>query len=896
MQESGIQHLEVDAALSALASSSAGLGSTEATRRAVEFGPNRIEPARKTRWPLLLATHFTHFFALVLWLAAGLAFLAELFDPDQGMAVLGAAILAVILINGTFSFAQERRASNALEALQGLLPADVSASRDGELARIPAAALVPGDVILLSGGDLVPADCRLLEAFGVRVNTSTITGESVPRSRTAQPSGEDSLLNARNILLAGTSLVAGEARALVFATGARTEFGRIAILTRDTPKLASPLQQEIVRLSRWIAIFASVLGVLFFVLGIVGGIGFWGSFVFAIGIIVANVPEGLLPTVTLALALGAQRMAARNALIRHLPSVETLGSATVICTDKTGTLTENRLRVAALWLDGRMQPAAALSDGMSSLLRVAAHCHSLRSSGNDGAGDWHGDPLEVALVAWAAQNGNVDGVWARVDELPFDSERRRMSTVHAAADGYVLLCKGALETLLSRCSSISRDGEEHPLDPAMRQTVTEAEAELARLGHRVLALASRPHDRPRMSEDDETDMLLCGLVALEDPVRPEVPVAIAACRSAGVRVLMVTGDHPRTAHAVARLTGLFSGAGEGRVIDGRQLGRMPEAELQLALDTPEIVFARISADQKRRIVAALKRKGEVVAATGDGVNDAPALREAQIGIAMGRSGTDVAKAAADMVLLDDNFASIVAAIEEGRAVFENIRKFLTYILSSNVPEAVPYLASVLSGIPLPLTILQILAVDLGTDMLPALALGAEAPGRELMQRPPRPRHQRLIDVPLLLRAFLWLGAFEALAAMAAYFAVLLPAGWTPGQALDSADPLYRQATSACFAAIVLMQMVNVWMCRSDRVSAFDAGRRRVSLLLIGGLVLEALCLWLIVWTPGGNRIFATWPVPPEALAVVLPCCAAMVLAEETRKWLVRKTARASRAG
>ena len=886
MQGNGIQHLGVEDALRALGSGSAGLSAAEAGRRAREFGPNRIESAARPPWPLVLLGHLTHFFALVLWLAAALALLANTLRPGEGMDVLGTAILAVILINGGFSFAQERRASRTLEALRAMLPLTVTVQRDAHLRRLPAEELVPGDVVSLAGGDLVPADCRVIEAFGVRVNTATVTGESMPRSRSAAASPEAALLEAANILLAGTSLVAGEARAVVFATGARTEFGRIAVLTRDTPKIHSPLQREINRLSGWIGLLASALGLLFFALGIAGGIGFWGSFVFAIGIIVANVPEGLMPTVTLALAMGAQRMAARNALIRHLPSVETLGSTTVICTDKTGTLTENRLRVTALWVNGAITTPDTRSAGIVALRSIAAHCHSLRASGMGSAGEWQGDPLELALSAWAAREGEPPGDWPRIDEIPFDADRRRMSTLHTRDDAYRLLCKGALEAVLPLCSMLMTRGETVALDEASRRTILDAESELARQGHKVLALAHRSVEAPRISERDESGMTLCGLVALEDPVRPEVPAALAACRTAGIRVIMVTGDHPHTAQAVARSTGLFGPEASGRVIDGRRLAHMTPAELQLALDSPDLVFARISADQKSRIVAALKRKGETVAVTGDGVNDAPALREAHIGIAMGRSGTDVAKAAADMVLLDDNFASIVSAIEEGRGVFDNIRKFLVYILSSNVPEAVPYLASVLFGIPLPLTVLQILAVDLGTDMLPALALGAEAPAPDVMHRPPRRSNGGLIDTGLLVRAFLWLGTFEAVAALLAWFSVMRAGGWHYGQNPDPGTSLLRAASSACFAAIVLMQMVNVWLCRSERAPAMSRRVPPASRLLVVGLAFEAICVVFIVLTPPGNAVFATSPFPPSALAVIVPCCMGMLLAEDLRKRLI----------
>jgi magnesium-transporting ATPase (P-type) len=471
-----IHHLSADDALASLHTSAAGLTHEEAARRLAEFGPNQVAAVARRRWWLRLVRQFTHFFALILWLAAALAFIAEYRAPGQGMSMLGVAILGVIVINGLFSFWQEYRAERTLTALQQLLPQEVRVLRDGELAALAAAALVPGDVIYLEGGDHIPADCRLIEAFGVRVNIATITGESLPKARTAAAVAEEELIHARNVLLAGTLLVAGEAKAAVIATGMHTEFGKIAHLTQATGKIISPLQQEIARLSRWVALLATGLGVVFFALGQSLGLSFWANFIFAIGIIVANVPEGLLPTVTLALAIGAQRMARRNALIRHLPSVETLGSATVICTDKTGTLTENRMQVRAVYVDATLlradDTAAWASPGAARrrLLEVAAHCHSLKpAAAPTTAGDRPrttrpdahtmrllGDPLEVALVALSHAAAPALPEHPRIDELPFDSERRRMSTLHQTPEGLVLYAKGALEALLPLCCGVQR--------------------------------------------------------------------------------------------------------------------------------------------------------------------------------------------------------------------------------------------------------------------------------------------------------------------------------------------------------------------------------------------------------------------------------------------------------
>ncbi len=880
-----IHHLAVNEALENLRTRPEGLSAAEAGRRLLEFGPNRIERVRREHGWRRLLHGFTHFLALILWFAAALAFFAEYREPGQGMGMLGVAILGVILVNGVFSFWQEHRAEQALAALQRLLPHQVKVTRENTLLTLPAAELAPGDILWLEAGDDIPADCRVLEAFGVRVNNATITGESVPLPRDAQASTADELLNARNILLAGTSLVAGEARAVVFATGMRTEFGKIAHLTQTTGAVLSPLQREIARLSRVIALIAAALGVLFFLIGQGLGLSFWASLLFAIGIIVANVPEGLLPTVTLALAMASQRMARRNVLIRHLPSVETLGCATVICTDKTGTLTLNRMEVKQLYAAGRYWEGDAkeLTEIPAPFFEVALHCHSLRTSNNT---EFLGDPMEVALVRLAQRAQPHAETLPKRDEIPFDSERRRLSTLHEARDGLVLYTKGAPESVLPLCRQIQRGEHPETLAPDLLEPLRKAEVMMAEQGLRVLALAYRPGATEGPPEELERDLIFVGLVGFRDPPRPEVPRAVRTCREAGIRVIMVTGDHPHTALAIAREIGLVH-TPEAVVISGDQLRRLTDTELQLALDSPEVVFARVSADQKLRIVQALKRKGETVAATGDGVNDAPALKQADIGIAMGVTGTDVARESAHMILLDDNFASIVAAIEEGRAVYANIRKFLTYILTSNVPELVPYLAFVLFKIPLPLTIIQILAVDLGTDILPALALGAEPPEAGLMQRPPRSRHERLLSRSLLLRAYGWLGIMEAIAAMAAFFFVLHAAGWRYGETLASDNTLYLQATTACLSAIIVMQVVNLFLCRSERGSAFTRGAFLNRLILLG-VAVEITLILLIDYTSWGNRLFGTAPISINTWLYVVPFALAMLLFEELRKALMRR--------
>ena len=887
-----IHQLSVVEAIASVSSTPEGLSATEAQRRLREFGPNCIAAVATEPLPLRFAKEFTHFFALILWLAAGLAFLAEWSSPGQGMANIAYAILGVILISGLFSFWQEYRAEQTLAALKKLLPQQVSVLRGAVAIRIPAEQLVPGDLALLEQGDNVPADCRLIEAFGVRVNNATVTGEALPQARDAEPSSEDHPVRSKNLLLAGTSIVSGQARALVFATGMRTEFGKIAHLAQTAAEGASPLRGELARLSRLIGILAIAIGLVFFVIGRAIGVPFWQDLVFAIGIIVAMVPEGLLPTLTLALVLATQRMAKRNVLIRYLPSVETLGSTTVICTDKTGTLTQNRMSVQQLFLGQAVDPSIAAKD--ESLLATryrpfflaALHCHDVREGDQDSHAGLLGEPMELALLAMARHVLRLAERFRKLHELPFDAERMRLSTVHETPDGPALYCKGAPEAVVPLCTQMLVDGAPRAFDAQLQRQVGDAQEAMMERGLRVIAFAYRPLPAQWRHAELEQALVFAGLAGLEDPPREEVPEALRRCRQAGIRVIMVTGDHPRTATAIAREIGLIR-SDHPTVIAGDRLRNLSDIQLQLALDAPEILFARVGADQKMRIVEALKQKGHVVAVTGDGVNDAPALKSAHIGIAMGIAGTDVAKEAADMVLLDDNFASIVNAIEEGRAVYENIRKFLTYILAHNVPEVVPYLAFSLFNIPLALTPIQILSVDMGTDTLTALGLGVERPVPRVMQRPPRSRQERLFDWPLAWRAYLFLGMIEAVAAMGAFFFVLHGAGWVFGQTLSADDPVYLRATTACLIAIVVMQIVNVFLCRSTTRSVVSTGL--FGNAWIGwGVASEVALVVLIVYTPLGNLIFGTAPIPGNVWLFVAPFAVTMLALEELRKWLVRK--------
>ncbi|NWF51537.1 MAG: cation-transporting P-type ATPase [Nitrospirae bacterium] len=873
-----IHSLTKEEVFQTLVTSENGLTEEEAKKRFTEFGPNEIEELGKTPLFIKFIKQFTHFLAILLWIGACLAILSESLHPGEGMLTLGLAITGVIFINAIFTFIQEYRAEKAVEKLKLLLPFHVKVVREGKVKEIPAREVVPGDLILLSEGDKVPADSRLIETKFLMVNNAPLTGESESVPLDTSPYTGD-LIQSKNILFAGTTVVSGSGKGIVFATGMRTEFGRIAQLTGTVSSGLSPLQKEIIKITRVIAVLATATGAIFFLIGHFIGRTFWENFLFAIGIIVANVPEGLLPTVTLSLAMGSQRMAKRKALIKTLTSVETLGAVSVICTDKTGTLTQNKMSVKrVISLDESKK-----IENQPSIFTVALLCNNTKEI----EGDLKGDPTEIALYKAAIDSiGHLDS--ERVKEFPFDFDRKRMSTINNLYGKNFILTKGAPESILSVCSHFLINSEITSLDTSIRERVSLFNHSLMDEGLRVLAFAFKEiksSEEIIVAEDAEKDMVFLGLIGLEDPPRPEVPEAIKKCREAGIRIIMITGDGSRTALAIANEIGLVKG--EPVIIEGNEFLKMSDDELRDILSKEEVIFSRMTPKYKLRVVNILKEEGERVAVTGDGVNDAPALKRADIGIAMGISGTDVAKEAADMILLDDNFATIVNAIEEGRTVYENIRKFISYIFSSNIPEIVPYLAYVLFRIPLPLTIMQILAVDLGTDMLPALALGAEKPSSGIMKTPPRSPKERLLTFPLLIRAYLFLGPIEATAGLFGFFYVLNLYGWQWGQMLESSNIIYLQATTACLTAIIVTQVANVFACRSFKESIFSLGIFSNRLIFIG-LTFEILLQFFIVYHPLGNKIFSTYPISLNIWLILLPFAFLLFFAEEMRKLIYRK--------
>ena len=874
----------------------------------VVYGPNELSRRHTRRWPGELLAQFTQPLALLLALAAGLAWVG-------GTSALSLAVLAVIGLNAGFAFVQERQAERAVEALAAYLPSTARVVRDAAPIQVPARDLVRGDVLLVAEGDRVCADVRIIDGT-VAMDLSALTGESLPVSRSALPGPVDGpLTEAENLLFSGTTCIGGEATTVVTHTGMHTELGRIAALSQRGKVEPSPLELQVRRATWVIAAVAVLVGVAFLPVGVLAGLGWTGAIGFSIGLIVANVPEGLLPTITLALAAGVRELARRGAVVKRLSAVETLGSVTVICTDKTGTLTENRMRVTRVWLPGLpADPGAGAAAGTEIpiamvnrttdpraqlLAGTAAACTTAELPGpRQLAGI--GDPTEVALLVLADELGiAVDPAGRERDRLAvfhFDPRLLRMTTVDREPGGTGIHAKGAPETVLPLCTLVrGPDLRDHPLDELTRNGLRLTLDRYAATGLRVLAIAHRriepgqpvPPERAQV----ESGLTLLGLVAMLDPPRAGVAESVARAHAAGLRVHVITGDYGPTAAEIARQVGI----GADRIVTGAALEKLSEAELDTLLGRPgEIVFARSSPEAKLRICEALRAQGQVVAMTGDGVNDAPALRHADIGVAMGRSGTDVAREAATMVLTDDNFATIVTAVDAGRRVFDNVRKFVLYIFAHAVPEVVPFLVFALSGgaVPLPLTVLQILAIDLGTETLPALALGREPAEPGLMTRPPRPRGTGVIDRRLLLRAWGVLGTVSAVLVMAGFFLTLYRAGWRPADPTGAGTPLhhaYLQATTITFAGIVACQVGTAFAVRTDRASLFTIGLAS-NRMLLWGIAFELAFTAAVIYLPILQGVFGTAAPGVSQLLVITPFPVLVWGVDEAARWWLRHRA------
>ncbi len=866
----------------------AGLSGPESAARLVANGPNALdEPPPAPWWRMLLA----QFQELVIWILIAAAVIAG----AMGDWADTAAIVAIVLVNAVIGFLQEDRAQRALAALQKLSAPMARVVRDGRIVPVPSRELVVGDRIEIEAGDNVPADARLVEAFGIATQESALTGESVAvEKEVADAQPPDTPLGDRSgVLHAGTIVATGSGAAVVVATGMATELGRIAGMLERAPPEPTPLQKRLAGLGRiLIAVCLVVVGLIFAVELVRGGGftklvasgGFADLLLRSVSLAVAAVPEGLPAVVTLVLALGLQRMVRRNALVRRLPSVETLGSVTVICSDKTGTLTRNEMTVREVVTANDRYTVSGVgyepkgefhgtrggnprADGdLIRLLQIAARCTSASLTPGPDGGGWRvvGDPTEGALLVAAIKGGAAShGPVPTLYELPFDSSRKRMSVVVRDDDGGRLLAtKGAPEAVLPRCVAEQRDGEVVPLTSERRQEILATAATLADRALRVLSFAWRvmPADEPLDGEADavERELVFVGIAGMIDPPRDEVRDAVQRCRTAGIRPVMITGDHPATALAVGRELGLV--AERGRAVSGPEIDAIDDAALT-GLTDDVAVFARVSAEHKLRIVRALQARGHVVAMTGDGVNDAPAVKAADIGIAMGITGTDVTREAADMVLTDDNFASIVAAVEEGRGIYDNIRKFMHYLLSCNAGEVLLMLVAAVAGWPAPLAAIQILWLNLVTDGLPALALGLEPPEPDIMRRPPRPPREAVIP---------WDAGITIVAHGGLVATVCVLAFWITWGG-DAARLDHARTVTFCVAAFA--QLFFAIGCRSDRCTAWQLGLLSNPSILLA-VVLSALLQIAVVTLPPAQPVFEVaanpgrdWPLV-VGLAVV----------------------------
>lgn len=893
---------------SELETSKRGLSTEEVEKRLEKYGANQIEEIKKTPIIYEFLANLYQLLALLLWAASILAFIS-------GTPQLGLAIIAVIIINAIFSFWQEYQAEKAIEALKRILPTTAKVIRDGKESEILSSQLVPGDIMILEEGDNISADARLVEAFQMKVDSSTLTGESKPVWKVAEvEEGDENPVEVHNLVFAGTSVVSGSGRAVVFATGVHTEFNKIAALTQEVKDKLSPLQKELRRVTQIIAILAVLMGLILFTVNIyLVSLPLSVAFLFAIGLTVANIPEGLLPTVTLSLAASVQKMAQKNALIKRLSSVETLGSTNIICTDKTGTLTRNEMTVRKIWIPyeildvtgtGYEPQGEFLYQGeevsheqireLRLLMRSATFANDAKLVKPSKLGEkWKilGDPTEAALLVAARKNG-FD--WKerikeqpRILELPFDSKRKSMSSIHQKGPVKMAYIKGAPKKMIALSSQISVDGKVRIFSEEEKEQIIRVHDELAASGLRILGMAYRelpPDFEDYRPQSVEKDMVFVGMVAMQDPPRPEVKPAVEDCHRAGIRILMITGDYGLTAQSVAEEVGIISGE-PCQIIKGKELDKLSDEQVKEILRGDcNVIFARAVPEHKMRIASLLESEDEIVAMTGDGVNDAPALKKADIGVAMGITGTDVAKEASDMILTDDNFATIVGAIKEGRTIYENIRKFITYIFSHETAEIIPFVLMVVLGIPLPITVMQILAIDLGTDTLPALALGVGPSESDVMDRPPRSRKEGLLNRFVIIRGYVFLGLIEAVLVMSGYFWVLFSAGWSFGIDLSFSDPLYLKATTMVFAGIVMAQIGNLLGCQTTRTSAFKVGLFK-NRWILRGIIFEVIVLLSIIYIPLLQNIFSTTALGLTEWLYLLPFIPIIFFAEELRKYI-----------
>ncbi len=896
MSNTPIYSLRVSEVYQALETSPLGVANAEAESRLLLYGSNILSKQKKTPIWEKLFLEIIQLPALVL-IGVGLV---ALFLNDFWLALI---IWSIILINTGFSFWREYSAEQAIEKLREILPSFAHIIREGKEDYIPASDVVPGDILVLAEGDNIPADARVIEEYGLRTNNATLTGEAIPARKTSDPSFQNELseLDRPNLIFAGTSISSGTGKAVIYATGMMTQFGRIAHLTQSIEEEPTPFQKELAQLRNITAWAALLIG------AVVAAVGFFDLdmpireiSLLALGVVVAVIPEGLIATLTLSLAAATQRLAKRGVLAKKLSIVEKLGLVSVICTDKSGTLTQNQMTVRDIWTAQNYikvsgvgyEPLGNFSPDPNGkswekdflwLMQAAACCNNARVNPPSiehptwtSLGDQTEAAMKVAAMKADVKEDEMNLLFPRIHEIPFDARRKRMTTIHREDHREIAFVKGAPREVIQLCAMISLNGEIVPLTDELRAEILSANDDYARGALRVLALARRelpPRSGSYTAENVERDLVFLGLMAMMDPPRPQVEEAVRICKQAKIRIVMITGDYGLTAESLARRVGMLT-TPNPTILTGAELDELSDVALQEILDK-EILFARMAPEHKMRLVSAFQQRGEVVAVTGDGVNDAPALRKADVGISMGIVGTDVAKEAADIILTQDDFGAITAAIEEGRGIFDNIRKFITYIFSSNIPELMPFIVTAnLPIMPLALSVKQILAIDLGTDMFPALALGMEEPEPDVMNHPPRPRNQPLLDQALIVRA-VWLGAIEAALCFAGFIIIFILSGHTRRIGLPiwesipvpenwkltmTAEAAAILASTVYHAGVVMAQIGNAFACRSDRARSVSLGWFSNKYLWVG-ILIEIIGILSVIYIPFIARIFNHTALP-----------------------------------
>merc|ERR1711972_272638 len=950
-----------------------GLTDDQVKKGIAEYGLNQLTPPPTTpEWIKFCQCLFSGF-AMLLWFGAILCFLAygiqasAYEEPPDDNLYLGIVLSAVVTVTGIFSYYQEAKSAKIMESFKNLVPQYAVVRRNGEKITVKAAELTLGDIVEIKFGDRVPADLMVIEARGFKVGNSSLTGESEPQTRSPEFTNENPL-ETRNLAFFSTNAVEGTCVGMVVNIGDNTVMGRIAGLASGLEGGQTPIAKEIEHFIHIITAVAVFLGVSFFIIAFILGYNWLDAVIFLIGIIVANVPEGLLATVTVCLTLTAKRMAAKNCLVKNLEAVETLGSTSCICSDKTGTLTQNRMTVAHMWFDNKIVEADTSEDqsgsafdknapGWKTLERVACLCNRAEFKGGQNEipilkREVNGDASEAAILKCTElSKGNVMDYRARnkkVCEIPFNSTNKFQVSIHEQEDKsdsrYLLVMKGAPERILQRCTSIIIDGKERPMTQDWKDAFESAYMELGGLGERVLGFCDfmLPEDKYPLGypfDPDEENFPLeglrfVGLMSMIDPPRAAVPDAVVKCRSAGIKVIMVTGDHPITAKAIARSVGIISEGTEtiedvaarkgipvkdvnprearAAVVHGGEIKDLSEKQLdELLLYHTEIVFARTSPQQKLIIVEGCQRMGAIVAATGDGVNDSPALKKADIGVAMGIAGSDVSKQAADMILLDDNFASIVTGVEEGRLIFDNLKKSIAYTLTSNIPEISPFLMFIVLSIPLPLGTVTILCIDLGTDLVPAISLAYEQAESDIMKRNPRNKFtDKLVNERLISMAYGQIGMMQASAGFFVYFVIMAENGFWPGklfgirrswdsQAVNDLTDSYGQewtyadrkileypCHTAFFVSIVIVQWADLIICKTRKNSVFQQGMKNHFLNF--GLCFETVLAAFLSYTPGMDKGLRMYPLKPTWWLPAMPFSLTIFIYDEVRKTLLRR--------